>query len=265
MNQQQKSFKILLLGDSCYDYYHYGDVKRISPEAPIPIFDHKYTVKRLGMMSNVLENFRALGFGPDYQTHFFEEKNRYMDAKSKQQLLRVDRKLNENGIKNIIHNTIDYRSYDAVVISDYGKGFVSYDDLEKIQTEFNGSIFIDTKKTDMHKFSNMIVKINNDEYKKAGSNVNQVNNLIVTQGGDNVTWYPPNPDAPRLFFPPRVDAYDVCGAGDTFFAAFVFEYLTSHGDMENSIYFAMKAAAITVQKIGVYAPTLEEIENENQA
>jgi bifunctional ADP-heptose synthase (sugar kinase/adenylyltransferase) len=216
-------------------------------------------------MSNVLENFRALGIDPDYQTHFFEAKNRYIDIKSKQQLLRVDQKLNEKGIKNIIHSSIDYKSYDAIVISDYGKGFVSYDDLEKIQTEFDGPIFIDTKKTNMHEFDDMIVKINSEEYKRAGSNVTHVKNLIVTQGGDNVTWYPPNPDAPRLFFPPRVDAYDVCGAGDTFFAAFVFEYLTSDGDIENSIYFAMKAAAITVQKIGVYAPTLGEIENENEA
>jgi bifunctional ADP-heptose synthase (sugar kinase/adenylyltransferase) len=34
--------------------------------------------------------------------------------------------------------------------------------------------------------------------------------------------------------------------------------------MEEAILFAMKAAAITVQKIGVYAPTLEEIENDNK-
>jgi D-beta-D-heptose 7-phosphate kinase/D-beta-D-heptose 1-phosphate adenosyltransferase len=211
-------------------------------------------------MSNVLENFRALGINPDYQTHFFENKNRYLDIRSKQQLLRVDQKINEEGISYVIHELNDYKSYDAIVISDYNKGFVSYSDLEKIQCEFNGPIFIDTKKTSMSKFSDMIVKINNDEYSKAGSNVTDLNNLIVTQGGDNVTWYPPNPDAPKLFFPPKVDAYDVCGAGDTFFAALVFEYLRSYGDMEAAIRFAMKASAITVQKIGVYAPTLEEIE-----
>jgi sugar/nucleoside kinase (ribokinase family) len=43
--------------------------------------------------------------------------------------------------------------------------------------------------------------------------------MIVTQGGENVTW------GNRLYFPPKVDAYDVCGAGDTFLAALVFEYL----------------------------------------
>jgi D-beta-D-heptose 7-phosphate kinase/D-beta-D-heptose 1-phosphate adenosyltransferase len=48
--------KILLVGDSCYDIYHYGEVKRISPEAPIPIFDLKYSEKKYGMASNVYEN-----------------------------------------------------------------------------------------------------------------------------------------------------------------------------------------------------------------
>jgi bifunctional ADP-heptose synthase (sugar kinase/adenylyltransferase) len=262
MNRPQKSFKILLLGDSCYDYYHYGEVNRISPEAPIPIFDHKYTTKKLGMMSNVLENFRALGVNPDYQTHFFEAKNRYLDVRSKQQLLRVDQKLDEEGIPRIIHEYNDYAIYDAIVISDYDKGFVSYSDLHKIQDNFDGPIFIDTKKTNMYEFRNMIVKINHDEYKKAGSNVTVLNNLIVTQGSVNVIWYPPKPDAPRMFFPPKVEAYDVCGAGDTFFAALVFEYLRSENDMESAIRFAMKASAITVQKIGVYAPTLEEINND---
>ena len=43
MSQPQNSLKILLIGDSCYDYYHYGNVSRISPEAPIPIFDARAT------------------------------------------------------------------------------------------------------------------------------------------------------------------------------------------------------------------------------
>jgi len=262
MNQAQKLYKILLLGDSCYDYYHYGEVKRISPEAPIPIFDHKYTVKKLGMMSNVRENFIALGINPDYQTHFFEAKNRYIDTKSKQQLLRVDQRLDEEGIPHILHEYNDYNIYDAIVISDYDKGFVSYDDLRKIQSEFEGTIFIDTKKTSMSEFGGMIVKINQYEYNRAGSNVTDVENLIVTNGGESVIWYCQTPDAPRLYYPPKVDAHDVCGAGDTFFASLVFEYLRSGRAMEAAIRFAMKAAAITVRHIGVYAPTLQEIEND---
>jgi bifunctional ADP-heptose synthase (sugar kinase/adenylyltransferase) len=245
--------KILLLGDSCYDYYHYGSVNRISPEAPIPIFDHLYTQKKLGMMSNVLENFRSLGVHPDYQTHFFENKNRYVDAKSKQQLLRVDQRIDEGGIERVILEAIDYDEYDAIVISDYNKGFIDYEHITEIRRQFEGPVFIDTKKKDLGKIGDCIVKINQYEYKNLVSYPNH-ENLIVTLGGENVTW------GNRLYFPPKVDAYDVCGAGDTFLAALVFEYLRKK-DMEAAILFAMKAAAITVQKIGVYAPTLEEIEN----
>ena len=244
--------KILLLGDSCYDYYHYGSVNRISPEAPIPIFDHLYTQKKLGMMSNVLENFRALGVYPDYQTHFFENKNRYVDVKSKQQLLRVDQKIDEEGMWHVIHELNNYNDYDVIVISDYNKGFVSYEDITEIRRLFEGPVFIDTKKKDLGKIGDCIVKINQYEYKSLVSYPNP-DNLVVTQGGENVKW------GNHLYFPPKVDAYDVCGAGDTFLAALVFEYLRKN-DMEYAILFAMKAAAITVQKIGVYAPTLEEIE-----
>ena len=252
MNQPQKSFRILLLGDSCYDYYHYGSVNRISPEAPIPIFDHLYTHKKLGMMSNVLENFRALGVQPDYQTHFFENKNRYIDQKSKQQLLRVDQKIDEEGISNILHNLNTYKYYDAIVISDYNKGFVSYQDIQRIRNEFDGLVFIDTKKTDLASLGDCFFKINHIERKHLISEP-PLDNLIVTQGSENVRW------GNKLYFPPKVNAYDVCGAGDTFLAALVFEYLRKD-DIEEAIHFAMKAAAITVQNIGVYAPTLEEIE-----
>jgi sugar/nucleoside kinase (ribokinase family) len=51
----------------------------------------------------------------------------------------------------------------------------------------------------------------------------------------------------------------VCGAGDTFLAALVYQYLNSGKSIESAIEFAIKAAAVTVQHMGVYAPTLEEI------
>ena len=50
----------------------------------------------------------------------------------------------------------------------------------------------------------------------------------------------------------------MCGAGDTFLAALVYKYLEEQS-IDEAIKFAMNAAAVTVQHIGVYAPTLEEI------
>ena len=53
----------------------------------------------------------------------------------------------------------------------------------------------------------------------------------------------------------------MCGAGDTFLAGLVFNYLNAY-DIDQAIKFAMQAAAITVQHRGVYAPKLEEVVHE---
>ena len=256
MNLPQKSFKILLIGDSCYDYYHYGDVVRISPEAPIPIFDHIHQEKKLGMASNVHENFKSLKTEVHIVTSFLENKRRYIDRKTKQQVLRVDERISDT--KFSIDMLPALSRYDAVVISDYNKGFLSYDDIRFISKNFSGPIYMDTKKTDLAEFSNIIFKINEYERRQL---VTQPENMIVTDGGNSVVWYRPLPEAPMVFFPPVVAVHDVCGAGDTFLAALVVEHLRA-GDMNGAICFAMQAAALTIQKIGVYAPTLEEIEND---
>ena len=58
--QQQKRFKILVIGDSCTDVYHYGECERISPEAPVPILRHIESIKIGGMAKNVYENFKII-------------------------------------------------------------------------------------------------------------------------------------------------------------------------------------------------------------
>ena len=65
---QQIPSKILLLGDSCYDEYHTGTVARISPEAPVPIFDLGSTVIKRGMAYNVYNNLVNLGAKVDIIT-----------------------------------------------------------------------------------------------------------------------------------------------------------------------------------------------------
>ena len=60
--QQQKSFKILLIGDACNDTYTYGYVNRISPEAPVPVFEPHYTIHHDGMAGNVRKNLECLSF-----------------------------------------------------------------------------------------------------------------------------------------------------------------------------------------------------------
>ncbi len=59
-----KSKKVLIIGDVMVDSYMWGDVKRISPEAPIPIVSVTNREYRLGGASNVALNIKALGAEP---------------------------------------------------------------------------------------------------------------------------------------------------------------------------------------------------------
>lgn len=238
MSLQRRRSKVLLIGDSCYDYYHYGDVDRISPEAPVPIFDSIFSEKKLGMASNVRENFLALNVDVILTTAFCENKHRYIHSKSGKQLLRVDEKLEYSKYEFASHGT----GIDAVVISDYDKGYLDYEDIEKIIKEATVPVFIDTKKKDLNRFKGATLKLNQLEW---DSRISDHDDCIITSGSDDINY------RGERYHVPKVDAHDVCGAGDTFLAAYVYSE-----DMD----FAIRASSITVQKIGVYAPALKEIE-----
>ena len=68
-------------------------------------------------------------------------------------------------------------------------------------------------------------------------------------------------NADKFYPTPIVEVSDVCGAGDTFLSALTYKFLEIN-DIHQAIMFANKAASITVQKIGNYAPSIEEITND---
>ena len=53
--------KILVVGDVMLDHYVYGDVNRISPEAPVPIINYEKGKEVLGGAGNVVHNLVNLG------------------------------------------------------------------------------------------------------------------------------------------------------------------------------------------------------------
>ncbi len=66
MNVQQaldacRNLKVLVVGDVMVDAYYIGDVRRVSPEAPVPVVDIKRRDRRLGGAGNVVLNLLALG------------------------------------------------------------------------------------------------------------------------------------------------------------------------------------------------------------
>ena len=59
--RQQKSFRILVVGDACLDEYHFGSCDRLSPEAPVPVFKREKYESKQGMCLNVAANLKSLG------------------------------------------------------------------------------------------------------------------------------------------------------------------------------------------------------------
>jgi rfaE bifunctional protein kinase chain/domain len=53
--------RVLVIGDIIMDEYIWGDVSRISPEAPVPVVDVKRETKMLGGAGNVVNNISSLG------------------------------------------------------------------------------------------------------------------------------------------------------------------------------------------------------------
>src|SRR5512139_3023748 len=55
------SCQVLVVGDAMLDQYWFGDVERISPEAPVPVVRVQRREERLGGAANVARNVASLG------------------------------------------------------------------------------------------------------------------------------------------------------------------------------------------------------------
>jgi len=201
--------------------------------------------EREGMAGNVFANLTKLGCHVDILTGHAGKKTRLIDTRSKQQIVRIDEDVNSSPILQV-----DPTGYNAIVISDYAKGVVTYELIEKL-IESKLPVFIDTKKTDLERMQGAWVKINELEYSKIKS---ECSGLIVTKGAKGA-------EAPHfdiICSAPQVEVVDVTGAGDTFLSALTFEYLNTK-NIQQAVEFAVAASSVTVQHLGVYAPSLREI------
>ena len=247
---QPTQLKVLLIGDSCTDVYNIGTVDRLSSEAPVPVVKIVETYELSGMAANVYGNLTNLNCCVEFITNKEKiTKTRYIDQRSGQHLLRVD----DEPMVEPWHGPVGtpFESYDAVVISDYNKGFLTYEHIEYIVRNSTVPVFIDTKKTDLQRFQGAWVQINELEYSRLKS---ECSGLIVTRGGDGASVIHHNIHCQAN----KVEVADVCGAGDTFLSALTYQYLLTK-DIEKAIIFANIAAGITVQHLGNYAPSYDEI------
>ena len=148
--QLQRQYNVLLIGDSCTDEWVYGSCDRLSPEGPIPVMKYSQKQTASGMAANVNENLKSLGITVNFLTNREKiTKTRYVDERSNQQIMRLD---TEPVIKPLreaeLRMAAMHCDYDAVVISDYDKGYIDYDLFDILAPKNpNIKIFVDTKKT----------------------------------------------------------------------------------------------------------------------
>lgn len=251
--------KILVVGDSCKDIFVYGKVKRLAPEAPVPVFNPTKEKSNDGMAKNVSNNIEALDVNICTITNRNSiKKIRYVDDKSNQLVIRVDehdycRRIQTHVLTQIKDNYCrphfnDITKVDAIVISDYDKGFLEEEDIKYI-CENNKNVFIDTKK----KMGDWILdadflKINDLEFEQNKqffeSSKVMLDKTIITRGREGCIY------KGKVYPTDDVPVKDISGAGDTFLAGLVVEYVKSH-DIQKAIDYAQECTKIVVQKHGV--------------
>ena len=240
--------KILVVGEYGIDKFVYGRIERLNPEAPTPVMIPTYEKENFGMAGNVYKNLESTG---EFEVEFFGNpvpaiKTRFVEEKSNYILLRTDENDHVQRIESIPYNYI--ASFDAIVISDYNKGFLSPDDIRAIASVAKLT-FMDTKKPlDTWAIGINWIKINDKEFKNPKHNPTVMDSLkdslIVTAGGSGAIYK-------DVVYPTEsANVVDVVGAGDTFMSAFVY-YTLKGKKIDQCIDFANKCSHGAVIRRGV--------------
>ena len=252
------SKKILIIGDFCIDKFVYGSSNRINPEAPVPIFNPSETIENYGMSGNVAANLSSLGHKVDLICNKNKIiKTRYVDTESNHMHLRVDENdivLEKDSYKE--NNSIVFDSYDAVVLTDHDKGFISEKDIKKISSKHK-LVFLQSNKLigDWAKDVDYI-KINMKEFLRSEDffrSSSLISKTIITDGAIGCFF---NNDHFKIN--KTVVTRDLSGAGDTFLAVFV-DSILNNDNVNDSIIKAQNAAIEIVQQRGV--ATIGNLEN----
>lgn len=271
--------KVLLIGDNAVDVFINVDCQRLSPERPIPVVIPHSARENPGMAGNVLANILSLAPDIDVTPLFPAQpsvKTRYVDRGSNQHFLRVDQDVISEPLgKGTFIDTLCYMDdgsglpieWDAVVVSDYAKGFLNTDNMHLIALwcrDRDIPVFMDTKAI-LGEWSQSVtvVKINAKEYAAqlaAGVKAPwlECKNLIVTQGAKGMVLFDEEGGEEYRALPDNINVVDTVGCGDVALAGLVVGYLET-GDLVKAIDFATKASSIASSKRGVVTVSRLEV------
>jgi D-glycero-beta-D-manno-heptose-7-phosphate kinase len=302
MNQRLKQIlknfqnkKILVIGDIMLDKYFYGEVTRISPEAPIPIVNLLKEKYEIGGAGNVASNITSLGgqatifafAGQDEESKILkqllqkENINHYLNlnkittcksriiANQQQIGLRLDKEETEDKTfnqetKNILLQKAEQA--DKIIISDYSKGTITQD-LINLLHQHKHKIIADLKPKNKHLYKNLyLIKpnekealemANNNDIHQAGEKLKQEfnSNILITRGNKGMILF-----SDEIIEIPTYakEIYDVSGAGDSVIAALALA-LSSNASLHESAIISNYTAGIAVEKHRTHSVNLEEL------
>lgn len=239
--------KVLVIGESCTDIFIYGTSERKSPEGKGPVFIPKYEKYGVGMAANTTNNLAAMAIDVDmFSDNGNIIKTRYVNEDTNELYLRVDE--NDSVDRININDLPDLKQYDAIVISDYCKGFLTEEDINKIAS-IHHLVILDTKKKLGDWCENLkFIKINRLEWennKDIIRNNEWLFDKIICTLDKTGTSHKHN-----TYSVIPIENADVSGAGDTFVAGFVSRYLDSN-NVGESIEWGNYCAGEVIKKKGV--------------
>jgi D-beta-D-heptose 7-phosphate kinase/D-beta-D-heptose 1-phosphate adenosyltransferase len=243
--------KVAVFGDACTDVFVYGSSDRLCPEAPVPILIPQKIEENDGMALNVVRNLESLGVTCVSVTNdkSLIVKKRFVEDSINQMLLRVD---TESKLSPLQFSDISLDAFQCAfaVVSDYNKGFINEQTAKTISSKFSVS-FLDTKRQ-LGEWANgfSFIKINEVEYKRTLPTItSDLNDKLIVTLGRNGCMYK------GVIYPPPNVAHtvNVCGAGDTFLAGLIVEYIKSNNIMK-AIEYALLCSSDVVQSKGVAIP-----------
>lgn len=297
-----EQYRIAVIGDFMVDEWWRAESMKICPEAPVPDLINPVLIRRsAGGAGNVARNLLSLDakvslygiigrddagyaiwnelmeLGADWKVDpvdGFETHRKIRYCSDGQMVFRVS----QDRCRVVTRGALLYDDVDAVIVSDYNKGALHPDIIEKIM-KLDAPIFVDPK------FDNLIyykgatlVKFNKVEAVAAmrswpdtttysiariQEQFQRVNreptNIVVTLG--HVGMEVIDKEGEIYDIPGReVAVSDVTGAGDTAMAVLTLEYLRNGGNIVKAAYLANYACSLVVQKRMTAVVTLEELE-----
>lgn len=314
LSKSFSNIRVLVIGDVMLDRYWWGSVSRISPEAPVPVVSLDSTSMAPGGAANVAANIAGLGATPhligitgddDESGHLpaalngvgiisfdlFPVAGRKTTVKTRiiahhQQMARID----QESIEHISHEVAQpilekirarIAECEVVVISDYGKGFLTnavLSDLIEAARSLKKPVLVDPKGKDYSKYSGATMLTPNkretadacgvelhadDLIENARERLLEglgLDALLITQGEEGMTLLRSDGGLKRLEATAR-NVFDVTGAGDTVIAT-LSTALGAGYDLEMATHLANVAAGHVVEQVGTTSITLADLRRE---